>query len=232
MNSTPLRLGIAAVVVALALVIGINLLSRPSVGPPPEATPSPSAAASVTALAIRVGDPLSAGTYAIADFPVGITLEVPANWRVCSESIHEQAVCYWPTEADSAGQLAFLIVENVAADPCVPNGPLLDPPVGPSVDDLVTAISNLPGFVATAPVDVTMDGFAGKEFTLTAPTDPACEGFGTWATKYRTTGMGPGEVNTVRILDVGGVRVVMALSNNPLELAAFQRVIDSVQIVP
>ena len=60
---------------------------------------------------------------------------------------------------DDESGVGFVIVDNVVSDPCDPTQPHLVPPVGPSVDDLVTAISNLAGFEATDPVDVTVDGF-------------------------------------------------------------------------
>ena len=109
---------------------------------------------------------------------------------------------------------------------------LLDPPVGPSVDDLVTAISNLEGYEATPPEDITVSGFSGKEFTLTAPAD-GCGA--TWATADRTTGMGAGEVNLLRIIDVDGVRVMISLAHHPQEtpdasVAAVLGIIGSVQI--
>ena len=46
---------------------------------------------------------------------------------------------------------------------------LVDPPVGPTVDDLVSAWANLPDFAATAAVDVTVDGYAGKQIEFTVP---------------------------------------------------------------
>ena len=71
----------------------------------------------------------------------------------------------------------------------------------------MTAISNLEGYEATAPEDITVSGFNGKEFTLTAPDTDGCGA--TWATADRVTGMGAGEVNLLRILDVDGERIVI-----------------------
>ena len=69
-------------------------------------------------------------------------------------------------------RVSFLIVENVVADPCSPNEEPRDPPAGPTVDDLVAAISTLDGFEASAPLDVTVDGYHGKQLTLAAPAEP------------------------------------------------------------
>ncbi|MBA3689238.1 MAG: hypothetical protein H0W81_10485 [Chloroflexi bacterium] len=112
----------------------------------------------------------------------------------------------------------------------------MDPPVGPSVDDLVTAISNLAGFEATTPLDVTVDGFSGKQFTVTAPASPGCD-LRVWATASRTNSVGPSEVNLLRILDVDGTRILVSGAYHPLtateaDLTALQQVMASVHIAP
>ena len=246
MNSNVVRFGVAAAVVVLAVIVGINFLpGGGDHGGPPEPTPSasaeptPSASARAYALPSEVATPLTPGRYFLADFPVGLSFEIPAvaapaEWLACSENVVEQEICYWPTPEDLAGQLQFLIVTNVAADPCGPNVTLLDPAVGPSVDDLVTAISNLEGFNITAPVDISIDGFSGKQFTLIGPTDPLCDGFGAWSTELRTTGMGQSEINVVRIVDVNGVRVMIVIAADPAraEAAAFAQVVASIKFEP
>ena len=63
--------------------------------------------------------------------------------------------------------LIFDGISNIYADGC--QWVLLDPPVGPTVDDLVAAWANLPDFAATAAVDVTVDGYAGKQIEFTVP---------------------------------------------------------------
>ena len=67
---------------------------------------------------------------------------------------------------DSAGVL-FDDISNIYTDGC--QWVLLDPPVGPTVDDLVAAWANLPDFAATAAVDVTVDGYPGKQIEFTVP---------------------------------------------------------------
>lgn len=252
-NALKVAIGAAAVVVVAILAISfLPGNGGPGGGGPatsPSATPtstplasaaSSSAAASPTTLLIGQGSaPLNAGTYSLGQFPVGITFEVTTNWWACSESPVEQGLCYGPPSgppSQDGGAIAFQIVENVVADPCGSPRTLLDPPVGPSVDDLVTAISNLQGFDVSTPVDYTLDGFEGKQFTFTAPIDSGCTELGTWATELRVNGMGPGEVNEVRILDIGGVRVMIATAHGPDQSAkgraAVQQVLDSVQIEP
>lgn len=236
MNSNIVRFGVAAAAVVLAVVLGINFLSGPNLGGDPEATPTPSAAATPSALPPGADQPLSAGTYSLGDgFPVGITFEVPEGWESCSAGQLDQGVCRPSTDTEPGSGVGFLIVDNVVADPCGPGNELLDPPVGPSVDDLVAAISSLEGFEATAPMDINVDGFDGKQFTLTSPAEATCE-LKTWATSSRTNGVGPDEVNLLRILDVDGVRVVISggyqTGTSEEQLAAIQQVIASVHIEP
>ena len=181
---------------------------------------------------------LTPGSYALADFPVALSfelpaLEPPAVWFACWGSLVEQAVCTEPTPG-AVVAVTFQIVENVVAG-CSDQetAELLDPPVGPSVDDLVTAISNLEGYEATEARDITVSGFAGKEFTLTAVRH-ACGA--TWSTADRITGMGAGEINLLRAIDVDGERVLIAGAydgRTPEEtLATMERVMDSIQVEP
>ena len=51
-------------------------------------------------------------------------------------------------------------VANIYTDPC--QWVLLDPPVGPTVDDLVSALQHAPAFDGRHRIDVTVDGFEGK----------------------------------------------------------------------
>ena len=224
------RSALTVVAVIIVAVAGYSLLSKPSTVDGP-AGPSPSARALSAG-----GNPLEPGRYALVWFPVGVTFEVPAGWSECTLDTLEQSVCNQPSETYAPTAVGFSIVVNVVKDPCGRRDDLLDPPPGPSVDDLVAAISGLAGFDATAPVGITVDGFRGKELTVTAPPDPAC-GF-TWATPRRTNGVGPGEVNVMRIVDVDGTRVVVAGAYHPEDpahaenLAAIQHIMGSVHFIP
>jgi len=243
MNTNIARLGVASAVVVLAIIIGINFLPGSYFGGPPEATPSPSeaapspsAAASPKALPLEFDVALTPGTYSLAEgFPVAITFDVPTGWVACSPYPVEQGACQKVSNVFAGVGVAFTIIDNVVADPCA-GGALLDPPVGPSVDDLVTAISNLEGFEATTATDVTLDGFDGKQFTLTDPSSPACGDMKTWANADGTYGVGAGEIQEMWILDVGGVRVVIAgtylSTSTEEELSALRQVIASTQIEP
>jgi hypothetical protein len=226
-----LKLAIVAAAVMVVALVGINLMpgSGSVGGPAPSLSPSPSP----TLTMLEIGyTSLEAGTYSLGGFPVMVTFDVPAGWSSCSENTVEQGICPGPGSTNS-GALGFLVVENVVEDPCASPRTLLDPRVGPSVDDLVTAISNLQGFEATTAVDYTLSGMRGKQFTLTAPTGERCTDITSWATPLRINGMSRGEINEVRILDVGGLRILISIAHSPFDraedLAAVLQILDSVQ---
>ena len=155
----------------------------------------------------------------------------------CSLGPLEQGVCLnlTPQAVEGGIGVGFQIVENVVSDPCDETS-MPDPPVGPSVDDLVAAISNLPGFEATPAEDVTVDGFEGKRFTVTAPDVAGCA-LQVWATSSRVNGVSPGEVNLLYVVDVEGVRVMISSAYFPAQvreedLAAAEEVIASIEIEP
>ncbi len=240
-----LTFGIAAAAVVIVAVLGISSLSPSGlrIGGPAE-TPTPTPAPSPVALP-NSGTDLAAGRYVIdGSFPFQVIFDVPDGWFSCGPGAGEIGACaQLSSDPDLAMANHFLIIDNVVADPCDRLFPQLDPAVGPSVDDLVTALSNLQGFDASAATDVTVDGFAGKQFELTAPegdggcADDGDTGFGTWSTSFRTNGVGPGEVNLLRVLDVDGVRLVIAAAYHPAiasadEIAEIRRVFDSVYLTP
>ena len=89
------------------------------------------------------------------------------------------------SERDVAGAhnvaVRFLDVANIYTDPS--QWSRFDPPVGPTVDDLVSALQQVPAFDVT-PRDVTVDGFDGKyvEFTFDPYDEAVCRDgrFGLW----------------------------------------------------
>jgi hypothetical protein len=232
MNSNFVRFAIAAVAVLLAAIIGFIYFSGSGVGDYTAPSPPPSAAVSPSALPFTTND-VPAGTYSLRQFPVGITFEIPAGFVSCSAGPVEQAVCWDTTDTEFGFAVGFLIVDNVVADPCGSGASLRDPPAGPSVEALVTAISNLDGFEATEAKDITVDGFSGSEFTVTAPVDAGCD-LKTWVTRTRANGVGPGEINLLRILDVGFVRVMISGAYPPEtpaeQVSIMEQVMDSVRI--
>jgi hypothetical protein len=81
---------------------------------------------------------------------------------------------------------------------------------------------------------VSIDGFAGKEFIVTAPRGAGCNLL-TWATAERTNGVGRGEVNELTILEIDGAFVMFSLAYFPADpapdgLGALRQVVDSIRI--
>ena len=234
-------LGVAAVIVGIAFLNILVPLAGFEIGGPSVAEP-PAPADSHRPLPSADVD-LDAGTYAVeGPYPFSVTVDVPEGWSSCWWSDDEIGVCAPHSASPELPKgVALLNVDNVVRDPCESGQALLDPPIGPSVDDLVVAISSLRGFSATAATPVTVDGFSGKQFELTAPEgDGGCppdgdRSFGTWSTPSRTNGVSAGEVNLVRILDVDGVRLVITAAYDPAiasaeEVAEVRRIFDSIRI--
>lgn len=233
-NTAKLALGAAAVLVVAFLGIRFLVPGSLSVGGDPDPTASPKV---LPLKGPQLDGPLGAGRYSTDNgFPVTITFDLPAGWAAAPEGVYEQnLIRNFGTEgARRVIGIGFLVVENVVADPC--SGAVHDPAVGPSVDDLVTALSNLPGFTATAAENVIVGGYDAKRITVTAPMDAGCD-LTTWTTPTRANGVGPGEANTLYAVDVDGVRVVISVAHSPAvaadeDFAEVEEIIDSIQIEP
>lgn len=78
MNSNIVRLGIAAVVIVLAVVVGINLQPGPNSGGPPEATPTPSPSATAEPTPSAASAPPL--TQSFTSTLHGISLSYPEGW--------------------------------------------------------------------------------------------------------------------------------------------------------
>jgi hypothetical protein len=109
---------------------------------------------------------------------------------------------------------------------------MIDPPPGPTVDDFASAWAGLPAFDATAPTDITVDGFVGKQIEFTVPDydEEDCpygdfmlmgddSGDGYWA-------QAPNTHHRLLILDVDGQRLVITAFWYPDTSAADRAAID------
>lgn len=210
--STTTKIAMAAAAVVVVAFLGIRFLSPGSNVGGPETTASPTP----TPRLFQVGsENLSPGTYAIdAPFPARVTLEVPEGWFawISNAATAGLLVDNGVGDGGSGWGVTFWIVDNVRADPCDPSSEL-DPPLGASVDDLVSALTNLPGYEATTPTDITVSGFPGVQLELTAPEyGDECPNHRTWtAPPSEPRSMYPGETNRLQILDVDGVRLVLTI---------------------
>lgn len=232
------RLAAVAAVLVVA-VAGMTLflpgeggLGRPQASP----TPLPTPRATLT-----VGDSvaLEPGTYVTADdFLVRVTLTVPAGWN---GNLGGPYAVYL-ARPYGRGEVIISVFDKLYADACRLDQGILDPVPGPTVDDLATAITSMPGLEATTPTDVTLGGYAGKELTITAPASGAgCllgpDGFSIWQLpRGAIYTMVPGQRDRLWILDVEGQRIVIDASGlpglTPQDQAEVQGILDSIRLAP
>lgn len=248
----PIRLAIAAAAVAAAAVVAINVLPRPSgiAAPGVSAGPSPTLSQQPLPLTLHEGR-LSAGTYLTnAIDGVRLTFRVPDGW----EGLGEKGLT--PTDvgfgAPNGMALAFLRVGGLYSDPC--NGTKGDMVVGPSVDDLATALAGQTAYNPSTPTEITVDGYSGKAIDLQLPSDvdfskctnkggdptvPAgVGGYFVWESAVpggaNVYAQGPGDRFHLRILDIAGVRGVILTQDfadtSAADLAELQAIVDSIQI--
>jgi hypothetical protein len=215
------------------------------------AAPSAAGAPTPASPSLPSGVSLDPGTYRLlpsvvgADFP-SIDISVPAGWSGGGWLLNR------PRSGHDIPPIAiqFWNVDQVFGHPCQWKGTLADP--GPTVDDLAAALAAVPMRAATTPTDVTLDGASGKYFEWSVPADLAVEGNSTFPDCDPTaegtrdfvswTGLGagtwryhqgPGQVDYVWILDVGGSRLVIDGFSMPYateaELSELRDVVGSIQ---
>lgn len=130
---------------------------------------------------------------------------------------------YLPGEGVTA--LSITTMSNLVSDACRDHAPL-DPPVGPTVDDLVTALSQLAPFEVTAsPTDVTLFGYHGKHLELTVPAMTVTSGVSKNDAKF--TDCVEGELHSwISPLNVlGGSSALLAHSSDSLgAFNAYQKI--------
>ena len=165
------------------------------------------------------------------DVPVTFTL--PAGWTNNGWGV---------IKGDPIFGLIFMNVANIYTDSCP--SVQVDPPVGPTVDDLASAWANLPGFDATAASDVTVDGYDGKQIEFTVPdyNEDECRdgrygifqeaGFAGRGPNYWA--QAPHQYLRVWILDVDGTRLVIGAGYFPntsqQDRTELNEILDSIQI--
>ncbi|CAN5344919.1 hypothetical protein BH24CHL10_BH24CHL10_00710 [soil metagenome] len=253
MNTTA-KLSLAAATVAVAAFLGMRFLAPgASVGGPTE-TPTPTAtpAPSVAAVAFPQPAALEPGTYfwdMETEPPVRFSFTVPAGWTNRSDIIRK--------DKGEPGEVALglWIVTNTYADPCRWQDSLVDPAIGPTVEDLTTALISQSGRNASAATDVVVDGCPARRIELSVPADldiATCDNgyYRDWLQEGESHLENPdldsvdatnvlfrsGQVNGVYILDVEGVRIVINTWHMPAsseaDLEELQRMLDTIQIEP
>jgi hypothetical protein len=164
--------GLAAAAVVVAAFLGYWLLIEPNVGgPPPAPSPSPSVEPSATpdpgptSFDTHPGGALDPGAYVLNGVePFQITFTVPDGW----EKLAVPAMLW--SEDDDKSSVALFTVVDVFNDPCDPAQGSMG--VGPTVDDLVTALEAIPGYTATSD-QAAVGGYPGTRL-VTTWSDPGC----------------------------------------------------------
>lgn len=229
MNNNIVRFGLAAAAAVVIVVVGIQLLGGPNVGPP---GPSPSASSAEPSAEPTPSEPVPSASsdagFVLWNAPgeVAITVTLAAGWSGDQGGgILEKG----PAGADPPDGAGMIVFEGdlwVYGDPCKWSTTTPDAPAT-TVDELVAALSAQASRDASAPVDVTVGGYAGKSISLHVPADLAFDAnrdftdcdqgkFGSWAavagagpdptpSRYH---QGPGQIDDLVILDVNGVVVV------------------------
>jgi hypothetical protein len=211
------------------------------------ASPAPSTSASpIQASALPVGH-LDAGvTYALdVERPHQILVTVPADGWFTIDTWFLGKDVLPPSDSFDMTLLPYL-VGNVFLDPCHWLAGAVDPPVGPTVADLTTALVKQAGPAAVPPTDVTLGGFAGKKVELSIPKDVDTAGchegdYGRWSTADDPAHPAPftygnRQHDTVYIVDVRGTRWVIDTNFQPgtsaANLAELDQLVASIRFEP
>lgn len=226
------KLSVAAVVVVVAALVGYSYLVAPNIGGPGLDDVSPSPTVTPPPLS---GEALEPGTYTLAH-GLNATITVPAGWiNLDQQGVAKgdgdsfMVVTFWPFPTD---------FEEVYTDPCNWSTSIIEPPVGPTVDELASALAAQSMRGDAVPADVTIDGYEGKYLEMTVPSDidfASCDSaeFRSWLGRFH---QGPGQTDRVYILDVDGERQVLIAHHMPgvsaAELAEQQEVLDSIDFLP
>jgi hypothetical protein len=224
MNST-VRYGIGALAVIVIALAGINYLAPGGLGGPgatatptsePSRTPIPTVNPGVECIPLNPDASLAVDRYCVDvgdASPVEITFDIPnIGWSP-----------YVPTDDFAtllngfAWGLTFVEIDNLYADPCHPDAGVLEPRIGPTVDDLVAALREQPRFEVSDQEKVSIGGYTGQQLDVSTTYEEAdCRAaessWGVAPSGFATGGsMVPTPDRPVRfwIGDVDGTRLVI-----------------------
>jgi hypothetical protein len=238
------KLAIAVGTVAVVAVVGISLLpagrevtaSDPAVSPsrPPSPARSPSSSPAAATDPGPLSMAIEPGRYSIPWPQMRIHLTMPAGW---SSANNGTGITRHPLDGPGPTlTLTVHAVTRVRTDVCSATRPLVE--VGPTVEDLTTALANQVGIERSGPTDVVLGGHPAKKFAL-AP-DGSCprpEGHLVWAARVLQPGFSllDGGTATIYVVDVNGDRLVIASQDrgsSAEDVAQLDAIIASIEIEP
>jgi hypothetical protein len=223
---------VLAVVSVVALGSGLLTDGPTPGGPPPPASTSAPILPAADAL---VGPDVSGSErVTVSGIPMSFSVSEFAGWEAhgrpyISKSTHgpqgAEAIVYW------AG-----FPESLSSDPC-PG--ILGPSIGPTAEDLATAVSVAPGVRLVEGIsDVTVGGRPAKRVVVTVQDDLGCDPgyFYTWSPFFYGALWSealPGDTYTVWIVDVDGQRLFLAAGSREdarprVPVVEIQAIIDSI----
>lgn len=235
--------GIAAV--ALVAAVGTGGLIYLSAGgpggsagpatPAPTAQPSPSFSRSqaVETPRTQTVQPFLEPGDDPRDDTIRLTFDLPPSWKQW-ENVGALAL---GNEPPNGAAVLFFRPNRLFSEPCRPAGDeaVGDILIGPSVDDLVSALVDHPSLDVSAAIDITLAGYPGKYLDLTIPDDISeCDRYKPLDSHIYA--QGPGHRWHMWVLDVAGVRVVVESNDyagTPAgRLAEARAILDSLEITP
>ena len=180
------------------------------------------------------------GTYVLDEpFPIRLSMRVADGWTLNRANAippdDENGGVALDRDSGNTG-LAVLIIDQPAKDACDPSAGTID--LGPSVGDLATFLAGLPLVDMSVNTDVTIDGYRGKylEYTRIGRQEECGWGeLGDWPANSQGD---ISESHQVWILDVDGVRLVIAAFSRDVPAASetvkaeLRRIVESIQIEP
>ena len=231
------RVAVAALASVIVIIGGAFALTRLTApgpdglgGPGPTPTsattgvPSPSPMPSASASPVRsltaaeVGKALQAGTYRVDGFAAPFSVTLPDGWNVSELTPNSIGL---GVKANGSINVFMSVMGKVYSDPChTKAGPTA---VGTGVAALVGALSSMSGFQVTEVSSATVGGATGKGFKITNSIDVAaskCSGTMLPIGTYDKSGadvdvsMFGGETDRFWVVDAGGVRVLIAVTDN------------------
>jgi hypothetical protein len=221
---------LVAVIAGIAALGGLNNIGAPST------TPVPSPSHTDASLSKLHAGLRQAGTYRANPFiPVEVLVTMPEGWRGGGDWL---VVGPKGAEGPDGMNIRFGSVSNVFANPFDSGDGFVDPPVGPSVDDLVEAMTSHPDWTVSTPTTTTIDGYAGKIVRMTLPPDLDMPTGRFMLFQDATFGdrwaFEPGQIIDFYIIDVEGERLVLELFSYPetpaADLAERAAMLESMQL--
>jgi hypothetical protein len=258
--NTSLKAAAALAAVILVAIIGYNLLpgSTSSVGGPaatanPTTTPTatPTGTPAATGPAALPDGPLTAGRYRIKPFQspssLSVVAEIPASWI----GYPGNSALTSPAGSNGGVLLGFMSPDGLYRDAChwdvngTGKAETGDVVVGPSVDDLVTALKANKSYTSSPATPVTFGRFRGQELELQLPGEDVLstcdkepgETQGSYFVFPKGFyAQGPNSRWHLYIVDVDGTRVVTMVSiaegTPQADVTAAQAIVESFDFTP